>query len=100
MMEEDLGKLKDVVKKKKQSKKGNEQEIIQGRKTVQFLERDVEELTDCREKLKEEINNEKDLQNSMWELVVTIKKNINEVRKEKEKLQIAVKSTQKTLESL
>ena len=61
-MEEDLDKLKELVKKKKGSQQCNEQEIVQGRRIVKNLERDVDELTDCKMKLTEEIENERDIQ--------------------------------------
>ena len=61
MLEEDCEKMKDLVKKKKGVKQNCEQEIIQTRKYVRGMEKDVEELNECKEKLKEEINNEKEI---------------------------------------
>ena len=64
-MQEDLDKLNNLVNKKKSAKQCNEQEIIQSRKYVKNVEKDVEELNDCKNRLKEEIQNERELQGSI-----------------------------------
>lgn len=87
--------LADLVNQKVDRNTQLQRDIALAKRDVRALQQDCEDLRQDKSKLLLKIESEYQLVDVVQRLIVNLKKQINEVRREKEKLQIAVKGEQR-----
>ena len=96
--QEDIDKLNQLVTAKKSHKQGKE--VMVARKEVKAMEKERGELKILREAIVEEIDREGEEREGLEKMIGLLKKQINEAKREKERLAIEVKQTGKIVEAL
>jgi chromosome segregation ATPase len=96
--QEDIDKLNQLVTAKKSHKQGKE--VMIARREVKAMEKERGELKILREAIVEEIDREGEEREGLEKMIGLLKKQINEAKREKERLAIEVKQTGKIVEAL
>ena len=73
-MNDDIGKLETLVQTKRDKYKHSTKEIQNLRKTTKGLEKDCEDLNECKSSIIKEIEGELELIDQIQEMIVTFKK--------------------------
>ncbi len=96
----EIDKLSNLITYKSEKKVPALKEIALLRKECKQLEKDCEEYKQTQENVTLEIQNEKSLSETLSQIVMNLKKQLNETRKDKEKLLGMVKQDYKVLDNL
>ena len=97
---DDVSKLTKLVSAKKEKNAVLIKSTQNLKREVKILERDCDDLKKCKESIESEMRVEQELIDQVQQMILNQKKLINDVRRDKEKIQIQVKNQYKVLDNL